>query len=68
MEKFKTVSLADQVFEKLEDDIITGIYARGEILTELKLVEALGVSRTPVRRRCAGLSRSGSYRKRPRAL
>lgn len=49
MEKFKTVSLADQVFEKLEDDIITGIYARGEILTELKLVEALGVSRTPVR-------------------
>ncbi len=49
MEKFKTVSLADQVFEKLEDDIITGVYARGEILTELKLVEALGVSRTPVR-------------------
>ncbi len=49
MEKFKTVSLADQVFEKLEDDIITGVYARGEVLTELKLVEVLGVSRTPVR-------------------
>lgn len=49
MEKFRTVSLADQVFEKLEDDIITGVYARGEILTELKLVETLGVSRTPVR-------------------
>lgn len=49
MEKFKTVSLADQIFEKLEDDIITGVYARGEILTELKLVEALGVSRTPIR-------------------
>lgn len=49
MEKFRTVSLADQVFEKLEDDIITGVYARGEILTELKLVEVLGVSRTPVR-------------------
>ena len=32
MEKFRTVSLADQVFEKLEDDIITGVYARGEIL------------------------------------
>ncbi|MBE6983039.1 MAG: GntR family transcriptional regulator [Ruminococcaceae bacterium] len=49
MEKFRTVSLADQVFEKLEDDIITGVYARGEIITELKLVETLGVSRTPVR-------------------
>ena len=49
MEKFRTVSLADQIFEKLEDDIITGVYSRGEILTELKLVETLGVSRTPVR-------------------
>ncbi len=47
--EFKTVSLADQVFEKLENDIIHGVYARGEILTELKLVEALGVSRTPIR-------------------
>lgn len=49
MATFKTVSLADQVFEKLENDIITGVYARGEILTELKLVENLGVSRTPIR-------------------
>ncbi len=47
--EFKTVSLADQVFEKLENDIIHGVYSRGEILTELKLVEALGVSRTPIR-------------------
>ena len=49
MAEFKSVSLADQVFEKLENDIITGVYARGEILTELKLVEQLGVSRTPIR-------------------
>ena len=49
MAHFKTISLADQVFEKLEDDIITGVYPRGEILTELKLVEQLGVSRTPIR-------------------
>ena len=49
MRSFKTVSLADQVFEKLENDIITGIYPRGEVLTELKLVEQLGVSRTPIR-------------------
>ena len=49
MAGFKTVSLADQVFEKLENDIIHGIYPRGELLTELKLVEQLGVSRTPIR-------------------
>ena len=49
MAEFKTVSLADQVFERLESDIITGVYHRGEILTELKLVEQLGVSRTPIR-------------------
>ena len=45
----RTVSLADQVFDRLESDILSGVYKRGEILTELKLCEALGVSRTPVR-------------------
>ncbi len=49
MAEFKSVSLADQVFDKLEEDIITGVYLRGEVLTELKLVEQLGVSRTPIR-------------------
>ena len=49
MRGYKTASLADQVFEKLENDIIQGIYPKGEILTELKLVEQLGVSRTPIR-------------------
>ena len=49
MKSFRTASLADQVFEKLEDDIVYGVYKRGEILTELKLAEALGVSRTPIR-------------------
>lgn len=49
MTEFKTTSLADRVFEKLENDIIFGVYPRGEVLTELKLVEQLGVSRTPIR-------------------
>lgn len=49
MNQFKTTSLADQVFDKLENDIIQGVYPKGEILTELKLVEQLGVSRTPIR-------------------
>ena len=49
MTTYKTASLAEQVFEKLENDIVFGVYKRGEILTELKLVEELGVSRTPIR-------------------
>ena len=42
-------SRADFVYETLENDILSGIYPRGEVLTELKLCERLGVSRTPVR-------------------
>ncbi len=49
MIEHKHYSLADQVFEKLETDILSGQYARGEILTELRLCQELGVSRTPVR-------------------
>ncbi len=49
MIEHKTVSLADQVFEHLENDILSGKYQRGEILTESKLCAELGVSRTPVR-------------------
>lgn len=52
-----SVSLADRVFERLERDIIAGVYPKGEILTELRLVDELGVSRTPIRealRRLAG--------------
>ena len=49
MMKHKSISLADQVFERLETDIISGKYKRGQILTELALTEDLGVSRTPVR-------------------
>lgn len=49
MLEHKTISLAEQVFERLENDILTGKYQRGETLTELKLVTDLGVSRTPVR-------------------
>lgn len=49
IKQFKSTSLADQVFDRLENDIIQGVYPKGEILTELKLVEQLGVSRTPIR-------------------
>ena len=49
MKQLKSTSLADQVFDRLENDIIQGVYPKGEILTELKLVEHMGVSRTPIR-------------------
>ena len=49
MTEHKTISLADQVFERLETDILSGKYSPGDILTELKLVGDLGVSRTPIR-------------------
>ena len=49
MMQHKTVSLADQVFEHIEGDILSGKYARGEIITESKMSAELGVSRTPIR-------------------
>lgn len=45
----KSVSIADQIFEQLEHDILIGKYPRGEVLTEMRLTAELGVSRTPVR-------------------
>ena len=49
MIEHKTVSLADQVFTHLENDILSGKYQRGEVLTESRLSSELGVSRTPIR-------------------
>ena len=49
MIEHKSISLADQVFEHLEKDILSGKYTRGEVLTESKLCLELGVSRTPIR-------------------
>ena len=62
MAVFKSISLADQVFEKLESDIIAGVYPRGEVLTELKLVEQLNVSRTPIRYGRKGTHKHGTER------
>ncbi len=49
MNNHKSVSLADCVFERLENDILGGKYAYGEVLTEARLCEEMGVSRTPIR-------------------
>jgi len=49
MREHKSISIADQIFEQLEFDILSGKYPRGELLSELRLSAELGVSRTPVR-------------------
>lgn len=49
MREHRSISIADQIFEKLERDILSGQYPRGEILSEMSLAKQLGVSRTPVR-------------------
>ncbi len=60
------VSLAERVFDRLERDIITGVYKKGEILTELRLVEELGVSRTPIRDALHRLSMERLIQETPR--
>lgn len=45
----KSISIASQIFEQLEHDILIGKYPKGEVLTEMRLTSELGVSRTPIR-------------------
>lgn len=59
MIEHKTISLADQVFDHLEQDILSGVYQRGEALTETKLSAELGVSRTPIREALRRLEQEG---------
>lgn len=49
MDDIKHISLADKVFMQLENEILSGKYKSGDILTEMKLSAEYGVSRTPVR-------------------
>lgn len=49
MIEHKTISIAGQVFDNLERDILSGKYERGDMLTEMRLSDELGVSRTPIR-------------------
>lgn len=49
LDPHKTISLSDQIHERLEHDILAGEYPIGEVLTETRLSEQFGVSRTPIR-------------------
>jgi DNA-binding GntR family transcriptional regulator len=52
-------SLSMRVFKELEESILNGIIKPGENLTEAKLCEELGVSRTPVREAIRLLGQKG---------
>lgn len=56
MIEYKNTSLADKVYEVLEHNILCGVYAPGELITESRLSTDLGVSRTPVREAMSKLS------------
>lgn len=46
---YKSQSLANQVYETIERNILNGVYSKGAVISEMKLSEELGVSRTPIR-------------------
>ena len=68
MLEHKTISLAEQVFDRLETDILSGKYQHGEILTELGLVSDLGVSRTPIREALRRLEQEHIIEMTPRGI
>lgn len=49
MKPYLTKTMADRVFEQLEEDIVLGKYLPGDGMKEMDLVKELNVSRTPVR-------------------
>lgn len=65
MIEYKSVSLANQVYEKLEYSILNGTYAIGEVISEKRLSEELGVSRTPIREALSRLTEEGLIKESP---
>lgn len=49
MQVYEDHSLRGRVFERLREDILSGVYKEKEELKEVSIGEELGVSRTPVR-------------------
>ena len=56
---YRTKSLEEQTYERLEEDILGGYYKNGDSLTELSLCKRFGVSRTPVRSALHRLAEEG---------
>ncbi len=55
----KARSLEEHVYSRLEEEILTGVYKKGEPLTELSISESFGISRTPVRAAIHKLAEEG---------
>ena len=64
----RNISIADQVFDKLEREILSGKYPRGEQLSEQRLSAELGVSRTPVREAIRRLQQEDILEDSPRGV
>lgn len=60
-----TDSLGQRIFKKIQNDILNGRYLPGEVFTEGKLSEELGVSRTPIREALKQLESEGLVRATP---
>lgn len=56
---FMGTRIADSIRERIEQMIVTGEFADGERLDEVKLAEQFGVSRTPLREAFQSLAASG---------
>ena len=47
---YKSLSLANQVYQQIEKNILSGVYSPGEIIKRIKAFQELGVDRTPIKR------------------
>lgn len=61
-----STSIKDQVYNSIFQDIISGVYASGDILKEKNLIEKYNVSKTPVREALVQLCSEGVLMNRPR--
>lgn len=52
-------SREEEVYSRLEEEILSGVYKRGDALTEMSISSRLGVSRTPVRAALHRLAEEG---------
>ena len=66
MEEYQDQSLRGKVFQKIREEILSGVYQDGEELREVTLGEKLGVSRTPVREALRQLELEGLVNMVPR--
>lgn len=64
-ESGESKSLGARIFKQLQNEILNGIYGPGDILTEMRLTEELGVSRTPIREALKQLETEGLVKATP---